>query len=240
MIRFLYLLFWVLFLSVFHLHAQTYINKSKVIELKKTESRYWYADSAYNKDGEAIIDSSKLDSLNKKKKLKAKQVYNNPFQIEPETLGAIFNTIKWVAILFVLGAIVYVLITRKWKPHKFKDNESLNIVNENTIIETEEDLKITQFQDSLALAELSGNYRLATRLLFLDLLKLLVNLDYVRYHKKKTNEDYCQELIGRPFISSFRSCTDYYNKIWFGELNISISMYQKVKSSFVTLMDSLK
>lgn len=207
------------------------IQKSNVDKLKK-DPDLWYADQKFSPDSaEIVYDSLVKGQIIKPKKKEAIKRNTLPDQLNiPEWL---FTVLKWAFYLIILGAIVFLIIKGNFRMFSTATNTELNNeITENTTIESATQLQNIGFEPQITAAENQGNYRLAVRLYYLWVIKKLVNIGLIRFHIKKTNVEYCNELIGNQHFEEFKNCTKYYNYVWFGEFVIDSEKYQNIKSIF--------
>jgi len=82
-----------------------------------------------------------------------------------------------------------------------------------------EDIHALDFDVLLREAESTGNYRLAVRLGYLEVLKQLADRGLIRWQPDKTNHDYLYELPEGPLPAAFRELTRQFDYVWYGEHN---------------------
>jgi Domain of unknown function (DUF4129) len=82
-----------------------------------------------------------------------------------------------------------------------------------------EDIHGLDFEALLTTAETAGNYRLAVRLGYLQVLKQLTDQGLIRWQPDKTNHDYLFELPAGPLPDAFRELTRQFDYVWYGELD---------------------
>ena len=80
-----------------------------------------------------------------------------------------------------------------------------------------EDIHALDFSTLLRDAETTGNYRLAVRLGYLEVLKQLTDQGLIRWQPDKTNHDYLYELPTGPLPPAFRELTRQFDFVWYGE-----------------------
>ncbi|MBW3374800.1 DUF4129 domain-containing protein [Hymenobacter norwichensis] len=80
-----------------------------------------------------------------------------------------------------------------------------------------EDIHALDFSTLLREAESAGNYRLAVRLGYLEVLKQLTDQGLIRWQPDKTNHDYLYELPPGPLPPAFRELTRQFDFVWYGE-----------------------
>ncbi|UOG73831.1 DUF4129 domain-containing protein [Hymenobacter tibetensis] len=80
-----------------------------------------------------------------------------------------------------------------------------------------EDIHALDFDTLLRDAETTGNYRLAVRLGYLEVLKQLTDRGLIRWQPDKTNHDYLFELPPGALPEAFRELTRQFDYVWYGE-----------------------
>jgi len=95
-----------------------------------------------------------------------------------------------------------------------------------------ENIHELNFADAIAQAEATGNLRLAVRLGYLQLLKLLTDRDLIAWQPNKTNQTYLHELVAsQPSArAAFAERTRQFEYIWYGELPVPTTLYEQVRA----------
>ena len=93
-----------------------------------------------------------------------------------------------------------------------------------------ENIHAVDFSARIAEAEEAGNFRLATRLGYLETLKHLTDQGAIDWQPNKTNHAYLQELAAGPQRDGFREATRQFEYVWYGELPLSASLYRQVRA----------
>lgn len=98
-----------------------------------------------------------------------------------------------------------------------------------------------QFQDIslegyIRAAEQRGDYRLAVRLYYLAVLKVLTEGTYIRWSREKTNGAYCAELGSLGFRGSFEALTEAFERVWYGEGGLDRMQYERIAAEMEALM----
>ena len=103
-----------------------------------------------------------------------------------------------------------------------------------------ENIHEVDFTTRLAEAEAAGNWRLAVRLGYLQLLKSLSDRGLISWQPDKTNHAYLAELPPAGTLrADFREITRQFEFVWYGELALSASLYERVRAghhAFQTLV----
>jgi hypothetical protein len=103
-----------------------------------------------------------------------------------------------------------------------------------------ENIHELDFQTRLAEAEQAGNYRLALRLGYLQLLKLLTDRGLIRWQPDKTNHAYLAELPSAgPLRPAFQELTRQFEYVWYGELPLPATLYSQARASQQALQGEL-
>ena len=108
------------------------------------------------------------------------------------------------------------------------------------VTDIESNLSITDFKKLTAEAENSEEYRLAIRYCYLWLLKNLTNAEVIDYDVEKTNSDYYNEISSEEIKKQFSYTSYLYNYIWYGEFDVSKMDFDKAKSAFTNLINSVE
>ncbi len=84
------------------------------------------------------------------------------------------------------------------------------------------------------------NYRLAVRILYLQLLQLLNEKHVITYQANFTDSHYLKQLEKSPFYHSFYGVTRHYEYVWYGGFQVSYSQFEKIETDFIHLTQKLK
>ncbi|HEX4875979.1 MAG TPA: hypothetical protein VFV31_04860, partial [Chitinophagaceae bacterium] len=126
-----------------------------------------------------------------------------------------FKTLIW---LIIVGGFVTVLILflassdvglfRK-RPQSLSKQEDED--------EMPEDIFAINYQKEIDKATAKGDYRLAVRLMFLRLLKIMAEKNVIQYKQDKTNLDYLSQLFTTSYHKDFFRITRHYEFSWYGK-----------------------
>jgi hypothetical protein len=207
------------------------IADTSIVNLKKNTPELWYVDSLPPKV-KKTLDTNKVNS----EKLKIEEQKDNTEWIFP-----FLNFLKWLFIVALIFGVFYLIFKGNFKFNfkRTKNSRVDEIITENTKIENEEQLQNISFEGQIIDAENNKNYRLAVRLYYLWVIKLLVEKNQIKFHIDKTNQDYCNEMRTKTNYEAFKTCTNYYNYVWFGEFLINDNSYNKITDQFKTLIANI-
>lgn len=102
-----------------------------------------------------------------------------------------------------------------------------------------DDINSIAFEEAIAAAEASGNYRLSIRLLYLQVLKIISDGGFIDWQINKTNTDYVQEVSSKPWLGAFKELTNTFEYTWYGETFINREEYQVLQQKFQTFNRNL-
>lgn len=95
-----------------------------------------------------------------------------------------------------------------------------------------EDINRISFDDAIKEAIENKNFRMATRLLYLQSLKHLADKGYIDWQLSKSNNDYIREVTGKPWKSLFKKLTYSFEYTWYGEMNLANDEFQHLQVQF--------
>lgn len=102
-----------------------------------------------------------------------------------------------------------------------------------------DDIHAPNFEARLAAAEAAGNYRLAVRLGFLNVLKQLTDRGLLDWRPEKTNADYLAAMPPSPLRTAFATVARQFEYAWYGEWTLTPVHYAEVRAAQVALLAQL-
>ncbi|HEU4574063.1 MAG TPA: hypothetical protein VFS36_03600 [Chitinophagaceae bacterium] len=106
------------------------------------------------------------------------------------------------------------------------------IIHDNSGGENPENIFSMEYPAGIAKAELAADYRLATRLLFLQLLKDLATNNLIQYQQERTNSFYLGQLRNTGYYNDFFRLVRNYEYAWYGQFAVSRQIYDRIKNDF--------
>lgn len=140
--------------------------------------------------------------------------------------GSIFNLVAYLLIGILLIAIFYVLFKNVKLDKELGEFEIKEELDEETHIE-ELDLD-TAFNRALE----AGDYRLALRFKFLQVLQKLSADNTIDWKFEKTNRSYAQELRGTKFFDGFKEMAFVFEWVWYGNHDIDRVQFNQYMDLF--------
>jgi hypothetical protein len=183
-----------------------------VMDSLKNDDAFWYANTRFKK------------------------------RIEKENTGS--GTPQWVKTLtwiFIIGAFFAALI---W----YLSTSSIlifakrqkHIENNKGQIETPEDIFSINYQREIDRAVQAEDYRLATRLMFLRLLRDLSNRNLIQYRQGRTNLEYLGQLFSTVYYNDFFRLTRNYEYAWYGKFDVSRDAFKTIRGDFENFDHQIK
>ena len=145
---------------------------------------------------------------------------------------------KYIFVGFVIIVLALVLVWFFTKGILF-GNKKTKLEEEQAAFLTEENLEKVEFgylEQALEKALVQQNFRMAIRIHYLWLLKVLYEKELIKWKKDKTNHAYISELatkLSEESSSNFRKLTLWYEKAWYGESTINETDFRMVENYFV-------
>ncbi|MET0637542.1 MAG: DUF4129 domain-containing protein [Chitinophagaceae bacterium] len=193
----------------YHLRRINALQKEKL----KADKDYWYAD--YNFKKKEVVQEKRKKSF----------VWSDGMQV-----------LLWI---LIIGGFTAVLII-------YLGNNNIGLLRSSKKIkdaaaeESEtDDIFGINYDKEIAAATAAGNFRLATRLLFLRLLRLMADKQIINYKSDSTNMDYLMQLANGPYYKPFFQLARVYEYIWYGEFIIDGARYNSIREEFSDLTKTI-
>lgn len=145
--------------------------------------------------------------------------------------------VKYLLLGLLALFLIFILLRgfNKTKNEEDPDEEELDVH-----ILSEEKLLELNLEDLLKKALLEADFKMAFRLHYLLLIKLLKDRKYIRWQKEKTNHEYLRELRDTFAYSPFRKITAMYEMIWYGDRPVNEDIYHYFSAEMETLAADLR
>jgi hypothetical protein len=130
--------------------------------------------------------------------------------------------------------VLYLLYKAKVLDYVFP---SKNARESSEYIVGQENIHEINFEEAIGNALGQGDFRLAIRLQYLKILKLLTVKELIHWKPNLTNQSYVQELEKTPHHEDFTEITRYFEFAWYGDFDVSEAGFKEMKAfsdSFVS------
>ena len=213
---------------------QRKIPAKEIDQLKKDEN-FWYANADIETPKEKRERLAAQEEKGEKTTAKTKEqtvVDEEPARTDYVPIGqrSWFQQLIWVVIIISFIVIVALYLKSSNINLFRRKNVKANVAIDEE--EIPEDIFAINYQKEIDRAAEQGNYRLATRLMFLRLLKQLSEKNIIRYKQDKTNLDYLMELHSTAYYKNFFRITRNYEYSWYGLFPVSPEAYAHIRNDF--------
>ncbi len=149
-----------------------------------------------------------------------------------------FSNLKYLFYTIVVG-ILLVLIVRIF--YNLNKNPAIKEakINIDSINEIEEKMHELNLDDLLKEAISVKNFRIALRIKFLIIIKMLSQNGNINWAKEKTNWEYYTELNEKKLSSQFKDVILNFERVWYGELMLTEDQFNLVSPSYENLTKQL-
>lgn len=189
------------------------IPGNKKGQLKKNKA-FWYADYEFKNEKDLPADT-------------------NSNSYVPLIHRTWFQTLIWLVIIGgFAAAVMWFLAGSQVNIFRKKENGTNRGEDGDTM---PEDIFSIQYQREIDKAIKEANYRLAIRLMFLELLKKMTEKNIIHFKQDKTNFDYLMQLHSTVYYKPFFRVVRNYEYSWYGEFDISREAFDIVRDHFKQL-----
>ena len=140
-----------------------------------------------------------------------------------------FQSLIW---LIIAGGFATVLIWYLATLNIYLFRRAPRKLEATTTMDEREDIFSIDFAAQLQKAVSEQNYRLAVRLHFLHLLKLLAQKGIIQYQTDFTNADYIRQLQHTAYYKDFFTLTRRFEYTWYGHMRMSADAFAGVQKDF--------
>lgn len=194
-----------------------YLPDSVVERLKKDEA-FWYANLAPKQKEE--------------KKQEAAPPAGEPFFVKQW-----FRTLIWILIIGgFIAVLIWFLIASDVRLFRKKPS----IIHSVSDDELPEDIFSISYERELDQALANKNFRLGVRLMYLHILKLLADKDFIEYKIERTNSDYLAQLYNSEYYKDFFLLTRHFEYVWYGKFSLSDTAFEAIRQEYLTLKNRLQ
>lgn len=170
--------------------------------------------------------------------LKYQQLLNSLFgDYQANALLALFlKTLPYLIIAAVIAFAVWLFIRLNPGASLLERREQPGVI----LQEEEKILRSEDIQGLIDNAVKKGNYRLAIRYSYLQLLQQLNNMELISYDFQKTNSDYLREMRKENLKQPLQHIMRIYDFIWYGSFALSEEEFEKARKNFSSIQQKLK
>lgn len=205
--------------------------EAEVNELKKDDD-FWYIPAIEKLEQRIDSDPKFRDSLWKKRELELTD--DNQFTLPYQPW---FSTVIWIVIIGIFGAaLIYFLIQNKISIFAREAASA----EEDEAAGAHEDIFNLSYTKLIQQAEKDKDFRIAIRLMFLQILRTLSDTGAIHYQPDFTNLYYLQQLSQSRYYTDFFTVMRNYEYVWYGKFFISPEQYAAIKNDFLKLQNKIR
>ena len=141
--------------------------------------------------------------------------------------------LAYILVAIVLVIVIYLLFLNKKSK---KNTKIISTLTEELPIEK----PFNELDDLLSKSINESNYREATRIYFIYIIKTLREKGWINWEKKKTNTAYLMELRSRKEFAAFSKTTLIFEMVWYGKREITKEQFGEIKPQFEQLLKSIQ
>ncbi|CAM4191952.1 DUF4129 domain-containing protein [Gillisia limnaea] len=151
-------------------------------------------------------------------------------------LAFFLNLLPYILIIAIIAFAVWLFIRLNPGNYLLADPEEAQVF----LSEEEKIIKSENISDLIEQAIREGDYRLAVRYYYLQLLRQLNAQELIQYEFQKTDTEYLNELKKEDFRPELKKLMRIYDFIWYGSFPISENDFKKTQRFFQDFQTSLK
>jgi hypothetical protein len=182
------------------------------------------------------MDEKRLQSLRSKKAFKYPDLENDTLEVKndpPPSTTSQFEGIDVSIFLWLIVAVAAIIVVLQLSGLNVRQLFSPGRADkQGTAAEISENIHEIAFETAIANAVNAGNYSLATRLMYLQGLKILSDKNLISWHENKTNWQYVYELKNIGLRSSFRTITSIFEYVQYGNMAVGKEKFEYVQEAF--------
>jgi len=147
-----------------------------------------------------------------------------------------FRNLMWVLIISgFIAVLIWFLVSSNVK--LFRKKPAAVSKPENNIVA--ENIFAINYGEEIHKAINTADYRLAIRLMYLQLLKDLSQKQIIHYKQERTNNDYLMQLYNTQYYKTFFQLTRNYEYTWYGRFQIKPEAFKTIQSEFTKFNQGL-
>jgi hypothetical protein len=149
-----------------------------------------------------------------------------------------FGGFKYVFYIIIAGAIIF-LVVKILQNINSSPNIDVDKGRVYTLSEVEDKMLDIDLDKILNDALLAADFRLALRINFLIIIKMLSLSGKIIWTKEKTNWEYFNELNDPTIALKFKEIVEPFETIWYGEHELSESQFNRLQHAYNVFKNKL-
>lgn len=159
---------------------------------------------------------------------------------EQEAFWATF--FKVLAILAAIAIVGYVLANMLSGQPLFgpRNRRVEGQLSEITLENIEDHLREAEIDSFIQEAIRRQDFALAIRLHYLSVIKALIEGEWIRWKRDKTNGAYLREMGGQPLFQPFQEVTTIFEQVWYGDRAVGRGEFDRLQAIFLHLERTIR
>ncbi|MBL7932033.1 MAG: hypothetical protein JNL60_09025, partial [Bacteroidia bacterium] len=174
----------------------------------------------------------------KKEEPKKKEPQTSKEEYTSEATKQYFTDLKYFMYAAVIVILIIVIVVLARSTRK-KPEIAIKPLSLDSVKEIEENVHEVDLDSLLQEALRTNNYRLALRLNFLIVVKLLSQKGKITWAKEKTNWEYHLEIRDKLLADRFREIVISFESFWYGEHVLGENQYYQAEPLYKAIQDQL-
>ena len=199
----------------------------------------YYSDEVRNESEPPAKEARKNNNRELSDDTSDSRIESYEYETKPKITVDQNSTSSYVLVGIVLTILISIII---YSLSQSAGNKVVRTANfsEGDLKEIEEN----PFENDLELmiheALQSNNLKLAIRLQFIYIIRLLSEKGFINWKKHKTNSAYAKELIKNDFSSNYKSLYVMFEHVWYGDKEVSSHDLSQMNGMFTDSVSHLK
>lgn len=148
--------------------------------------------------------------------------------------GTFFQILAIGIALIAIGLAIYKMLQEPRNKVISRDGVEITAANVDAYIQE------TDLERFLREALASGNHPLAIRMYYLQIIKSLNERHFIEWARQKTNRDYTREMRHHKLAPNFRTLTQTYENVWYGNQSLSKADFLSIEPGFQQFLSIIK
>ncbi|MBN8577024.1 MAG: DUF4129 domain-containing protein [Cytophagales bacterium] len=146
---------------------------------------------------------------------------------------------RFIIYVLVLGALIVIVLTLL-RVNAFRMFYSADTTSKPGYQVFHENIHDMDFETLIREATGKKEFRLATRLVFLQALKILADKNLIDFAPGKTNHDYVDEVTPAEIKTGLNQLSYYFDYAWYGNFSITEKHFENISQTFSSWKEKIK
>lgn len=151
--------------------------------------------------------------------------------------GTVF---KYIFIIIAILLVVFLIYYFFFKNTGKSDDKIEGIIYDTANDINPETIQKSQLETDLDKAITTENYRAAVRIYYILLLKALIERNWIKWAKRKTNTHYLAEMVTQKEYENFKTAINMYEWSWYGKNKPSKETFDRFSVFYSEFLNRIK